>query len=259
MNNALQIFDHSDFGIIRTVDFQGKTLFVGVDVARALMYANPSKAVIDHCKGVSKLGIPSEGGSQETNVIPEGDIYRLILKVADQSRNAVIKEKAERFERWIFDEVLPSIRKTGLYATNDLLDNPDLLIQAATKLKEEREARKFLESKIELDRPKVVFAEALEVAENSVLVRELSKILKQNGTEIGEQRLFEWLRYNGYLIARKGSDYNLPSQKSMELKIMEIKVGQRGSASEGVKITRTTKITGKGIGYFINKFQGGLS
>jgi prophage antirepressor-like protein len=126
--NELQIFNSPEFGQVRTVQLNSKTYFVGIDVATALEYANPSKAIINHCKGVTKLGIPSQGGTQETNVIPEGDIYRLVIKAADQSRSQKVKEKAERFENWVFDEVLPSIRKTGTY-------QPSMLEIAETQLK----------------------------------------------------------------------------------------------------------------------------
>ena len=126
--NELHIFKNAEFGQIRTVQLNSKTYFVGIDVATALEYANPSKAIINHCKGVTKLGIPSQGGTQETNVIPEGDIYRLVIKAADQSRSQKVKEKAERFENWVFDEVLPSIRKTGTY-------QPSMLEIAETQLK----------------------------------------------------------------------------------------------------------------------------
>lgn len=122
--NKPQVFNHAAFGDVRSVEVDGKPHFIGVDIARALDYSNPSKAVTDHCKGVSKLGIPSPGGVQETNVIPEGDVYRLIIKAADQSRNPEIKAKAEQFERWIFDEVLPTVRRTGGYVADD-----DLFIQ----------------------------------------------------------------------------------------------------------------------------------
>ncbi|OPY59151.1 MAG: hypothetical protein A4E55_00368 [Pelotomaculum sp. PtaU1.Bin035] len=111
----LQIFNNPEFGEIRFVEVDEKPYAVGVDVARMLNYAKPSQAVIDHCKGIRKLEIPSEGGIQETNIIPEGDIYRLIIKAADQSKNEEIRAKAERFEKWVFDEVIPSIRKTGKY------------------------------------------------------------------------------------------------------------------------------------------------
>jgi len=113
--NELQIFNNLKLGQIRVMEIDGKSYVVGVDVARMLEYANPSKAVLDHCKGISKLGIPSDGGIQETNIIPEGDIYRLIIKAADQSKNPDIREKAEEIEKWIFDEVLPTLRKTGRY------------------------------------------------------------------------------------------------------------------------------------------------
>lgn len=115
MNN-IKIFENKEFGEIRTVMIDGKFYAVGLDVAKALGYAKPGQAVIDHCKGIRKLGMPSEGGIQETNCIPEGDMYRLVVKAADQSRNQEMKAKAERFERWIFDQVLPSIRQTGTYS-----------------------------------------------------------------------------------------------------------------------------------------------
>ncbi|MNW51527.1 Phage antirepressor protein KilAC domain protein [compost metagenome] len=180
--------------------------------------------------------------------IPENAFYRLAMK-ADN-------ETGRSFQAKVADEILPSIRRTGMYATAELLDNPDLLIEAATRLKKEREERLKLQAKIEQDKPKVVFAEALEVSKDSILIADLAKLLKQNGFDIGEIRLFEWLRQNGYLI-KSGSERNMPTQRSMELKIMEIKMGQRMSSSEGSKITRTTKITGKGQIYFINKFKEG--
>ncbi|MDQ0494016.1 phage antirepressor KilAC domain-containing protein [Paenibacillus brasilensis] len=180
--------------------------------------------------------------------IPENAFYRLAMKADNETGRA--------FQSKVADEILPSIRRTGMYATAELLDNPDLLIEAATRLKKEREERLKLQAKIEQDKPKVVFAEALEVSKDSILVADLAKLLKQNGIEIGEIRLFEWLRQNGYLI-KSGSERNMPTQRSMELKIMEIKMGQRMSSSEGSKITRTTKITGKGQIYFINKFKEG--
>ncbi|KAE8559888.1 phage antirepressor KilAC domain-containing protein [Paenibacillus polymyxa] len=180
--------------------------------------------------------------------IPENAFYRLAMK-ADN-------ETGRSFQAKVADEILPSIRRTGMYATAELLDNPDLLIEAATRLKKEREERLKLQAKIEQDKPKVVFAEALEVSKDSILVADLAKLLKQNGIEIGEIRLFDWMRQNGYLI-KSGSERNMPTQRSMELKIMEIKIGQRMSASEGSKITRTPKITVKGQSYFINKFKEG--
>ena len=139
---VLKIFENTEFGQVRMVEVNGKPYAVGVDVAKALEYANPSKAVIDHCKGVSKLGIPSAGGVQETNVIPEGDIYRLISKAADQSKNPVIKEKAERFESWLFDEVLPSIRANGSYSLTKQI--PQTLPEALRAYADEVEKNEVL-------------------------------------------------------------------------------------------------------------------
>lgn len=145
----LQIFNHSEFGNIRMVIIEGKPYAVGIDVAKVLEYKKPSQAVIDHCKGIRKLGIPSKGGVQETNVIQEGDIYRLISKAADQSKNLQIKKKAEKFESWIYDEVLPTIRKHGLYATENTIEkiigNPDFGIELLTQLKKERQEKQTLE------------------------------------------------------------------------------------------------------------------
>lgn len=257
--NELQIFNHVDFGQIRCVEIDGKPYAVGVDVARALEYKKPSQAVIDHCKGIRKLGIPSHGGIQETNVIPEGDIYRLIVKAADQSKNPEIKAKAEKFERWIFDEVIPSIRKHGAYMTPQKLEeallNPDAMIKVLTALKQEREEKKLLQQKIKEQKPKVIFADAVSTAKNSILVGELAKILKQNGIDIGQNRLFQWLRDNGYLIKRKGTDYNMPTQYAMELGLFEVKETTITHADGHISISKTPKVTGKGQIYFINKFK----
>lgn len=145
----LQIFNNPEFGQVRIIVVNGKEYAVGNDIAKALEYAEPHKAIASHCKGGITYPILTNGGTQETKIIPEGDIYRLIVKAADQSKNPVIKEKAERFERWIFDEVLPSIRKHGGYLTpakvEEALLNPDIIIRLATDLKVEREKRQRLE------------------------------------------------------------------------------------------------------------------
>ena len=139
---GLKIFENTEFGQVRMIEVEGKPYAVGVDVAKALEYAKPSQAVIDHCKGIRKLGIPSAGGVQETNVIPEGDIYRLIVKAADQSKNPVIKEKAERFESWLFDEVLPSIRANGSYSLTKQI--PQTLPEALRAYADEVEKHEVL-------------------------------------------------------------------------------------------------------------------
>lgn len=179
--------------------------------------------------------------------LTESGVYKLIFKSK--------KKEAEKFQDWVTDEVLPQIRKHGMYAKDELLDNPDLLIQVATQLKKEREEKKLLEEKIEMYKPKVLFADAVSASKNSILVGELAKILKQNGIETGQKRLFEWLRNNGYLIKRKGTDYNMPTQRSMEQGLFEIKETPIPHSDGHITVNKTTKVTGKGQVYFINKFK----
>ena len=244
----LQIFKSPEFGQVRTVEIDGKIYFVASDIAKALGYTNTSKAINDHCKGVTKRYIPTNGGNQEMNIIPEGDIYRLAAKSELPG--------AEKFESWIFDEVLPTIRKHGMYATEELLNDPDLAIKAFTALKEERQKRLEAEQQIQLDKPKVLFAEAVEVSKSSILIGELAKILKQNGIEIGQNRLCAWMRKEGSLC-KSGENYNLPTQYSMELGLFEIKKTTINNPDGSVRVTRTTKVTGKGQIYFVNKFRNG--
>ncbi|MDR0942240.1 MAG: phage antirepressor KilAC domain-containing protein [Holosporales bacterium] len=258
--NKLKIFNNAEFGNIRAVEIDGKPYAVGVDIARALGYASPSRAIIDHCKGMCKLGIPSSGGIQETNVITEGDIYRLIVKAADQSRNSTIKEKAARFERWIFDYVLPSIRKHGAYVTSskleEIMNDPDAWIKLLTTLKEERNQTERLRTQIESDKPKVIFADAVAVSDDAILIGELAKILKGNGVDIGQNRLFERLRQEGFLIRSNRTDYNTPTQKAMKLGLFKIKETAITHSDGRVTISKTAKITGKGQQYFVAYFLG---
>lgn len=172
--HKIEIFTNEEFGQVRTVTIENKLYFVGIDIAKSLGYSNPSKAVIQHCKGITKLGIPSNGGKQETNCIPEGDLYRLITHSELPS--------AEKFESWVFDEVLPSIRKHGMYATDELLDNPDLLIKIATALKEEREKNNFLEGQVEKQQeiiekqaPKVTYYDLVLQCKDLLSVTEIAK------------------------------------------------------------------------------------
>lgn len=246
--NELQIFENSEFGSVRMVDVDGKIYFVANDVAKALGYSVPKDAVTRHCKGALKQRYLTDGGEQEMKVIPEGDIYRLVIKSQ--------LPEAERFERWIFDEVLPSIRKHGMYAEDELLENPDLLISVAQKLKEEREKNKALKAENDRMRPKEIFADAVSVSDTVILIGELAKMLKQNGVNTGQNRLFGWMRESGYLIRRNGVDYNMPTQRAMELGLFEIKERTINNPDGSVRITKTVLVTGKGQQYFINKFLG---
>ena len=184
------------------------------------------------------------------NFLTESGVYKLIFKSH--------KEEAERFQDWVTDEVLPTIRKHGAYMTENTLEealtNPDFLIKLATELKEEQNKRKALEEEKKLNAPKVVFADAVSTSKTNILVGELAKILKQNGVDTGQNRLFEWLRENGYLIKRKGTDYNMPTQRSIDLGLFDIKESVHLDSNGVNVITKTPKVTGKGQQYFINKF-----
>ena len=251
MNKDLvQVFQNDKFGNIRVVLISGKEHFCASDVAKSLGYSNAYDAVKRHCRAIVKHDTPISGKIQAITFIPEGDLYRLIAHSKLPS--------AEQFERWVFDEVLPSIRQHGAYMTEQTLEkaltSPDFLIELATKLKEEQEARAKAELKIEQDKPKVIFADAVSTSKTSILIGELAKILKQNGVNTGEKRLFEQLRNDGYLIKRKGTDYNSPTQKAMELGLFEVKETCITHADGHTTVNKTTKVTGRGQQYFINKF-----
>ena len=245
--NELKIFKNELFGEIRIIEIDKEPWFVGKDVAEVLGYSNPRKAIGDHVddedKGVTKCD--TLGGSQELTVINESGLYSLILSSK--------LPNAKAFKRWVTSEVLPSIRKHGLYATDELLDNPDLIIQMASKLKEEREARKALEVENDTMKPKALFADAVSASHTSILVGDLAKLLRQNGIDIGANRLFEKLREQGFLM-KSGSSKNMPTQSSMDRGLFEIKEGSYIN-SDGVNVvTKTTKVTGKGQVYFVNLF-----
>lgn len=250
MNN-LTVFSNPDFGAIRTAVINNIPYFCACDVARALGYARPNDAVRSHCRATVKHSTPVSRKMQEINFIPEGDVYRLIVRSKLPS--------AEKFESWVFDTVLPSIRQNGGYIMNqENLSDSELLAKAVlVAQKTIANKDKIIEqqkAKIEQDRPKTLFADAVATSHTSILIGDLAKLLKQNGVDIGQKRLFQWMRENGYLIKRKGSDYNMPTQRSMELKILEIKESTINNPDGSIRINRTTKVTGKGQQYFINKF-----
>lgn len=251
----LQIFNSPEFGEIRTIEKNGEPWFVGKDVAAALGYEKPTDAVRKHVdvedRGISKMETPS--GAQETTIINESGLYSLVLSSKLPT--------AKKFKRWITSEVIPSIRKHGAYMTPDKLEEvllkPDTLIQLAQNLKAEQEKRMALEVKMEEQKPKVLFAESVEAAKTSILIGELAKLLKQNGINIGQNRLFEWLRNNGYLIRRQGSDYNMPTQRAMEMGLFEIKETTITHSDGHIHVSKTPKVTGKGQVYFVNLFVSG--
>lgn len=252
----LQIFKNPEFGEIRTIEKDGEPWFVGKDVAAALGYERPTKAILDHVDDEDKDEVPiqdSIGRSQNTPIINESGLYSLVLSSKLPT--------AKKFKRWVTSEVIPSIRKHGAYMTPDKLEEvllkPDTLIQLAQNLKAEQEKRMALEVKMEEQKPKVLFAESVEVAKTSILIGELAKLLKQNGINIGQNRLFEWLRNNGYLIRRQGSDYNMPTQRAMEMGLFEIKETTITHSDGHIHVSKTPKVTGKGQVYFVNLFVSG--
>ena len=253
--NKLEVFTNSEFGTVRTLTIDNEPYFVGKDVATILGYERATKAIADHVdtEDIDEDPIQdSIGRMQKTPVINESGLYSLILSSKLPT--------AKKFKRWVTAEVLPSIRKHGAYMTSETLEkalyNPDFLIRLATELKDTQAHVRHLETKIDNDKPKVIFADAVSTSKSSILVGELAEIIKQNGVNIGQNRLFAWLRDNGYLIKRKGTDYNMPTQYSMDLQLFEVKETEVIHADGHITVNKTPKVTGKGQQYFINKFLG---
>lgn len=244
--NKLQIFKNNDFGEIRTILVDNQPFIASTDTAKVLGYKNPHDAIMRHCRWVVKHEVPhpqNPDRALKVNFIPEGDIYRLIINSELPS--------AEKFESWVFDEVLPSIRKSGGYIANQENLSPEEIVANALIVAQNiiKEKNKLLTEQ----KPKVLFAEAVTVSKTSILVGELAKLIKQNGVNIGQNRLFEWLRDKGYLC-KSGENYNLPTQYSMELGLFEIKKTVTQNPDGSSRVNRTPKVTGKGQVYFVNKF-----
>lgn len=199
---------------------------------------------------LAEFGFPHKWGKDD--FIPENIFYRLAMKAKN--------EAAEKFQAKIADEVIPSIRKHGAYITPETVDrmieSPDFGIKLLTALKDEQARRKALEEQAENDAPKVLFADSVSASKTSVLIFDLAKLLRQNGVNIGGNRLFAWMRENGYLVRRKGMDYNMPTQKSMEMGLFEVKETVITHSDGHITTNKTPKVTGKGQVYFINKFLG---
>ena len=250
--NDVKIFENPEFGRVRTVSVDNEPWFFAKDVCDALSVAtNHVRESLDEDE-VSNLRtteIGPEFGGKAPLIVSEAGLYSLILK----SR----KPEAKAFKRWITHEVIPSIRKHGAYATPDTIDkmlaSPDFGIRVLTELKKEREKSAAQAVEIEAAKPKVIFADAVATSDTCILVGALAKLLKQNGIETGQKRLFAWMRENGYLI-KSGNDKNMPTQRAMEMKLFEVKEGSYVDGNGVNKTTRTTKVTGKGQQYFINKF-----
>lgn len=256
MNNEIKVFSNEEFGSIRRVEIDGEYWLSGKDVAQALGYAKPENALSAHVDDEDKTTTLVQGtGSNyksKATVINESGLYSLVLSSKLPS--------AKKFKRWVTSEVLPSVRKHGAYMTQETLEaailNPDYLLKVATALKAETDKRKALEAKVSADAPKVLFADSVAASSSTVLVGELAKIMRQNGVDMGERRLFRWMRDNGYLIKRNGTDYNMPTQASMEQGLFRIKETVINHSDGHTSVSKTPKVTGKGQTFFLNKFLG---
>lgn len=247
--NKVKIFNSEEFGDVRTVTINGDPWFVGKDVAAALGFTNPRDAISTHVfdedKGVES--IDTLGGKQKMTVINEPGLYALVFGSRLKS--------AQRFKHWVTSEVLPAIRRTGGYQM-PAPQGKELLALAVLEAQKTIEAQN---TEIERMKPKAIFADAVSASTSSILIGDLAKLLRQNGVDIGQKRLFEYLRNHGYLIKRKGSDWNMPTQKSMNMGLFEIKESTHIDGNGCNIVTRTPKATGKAQIYFVNKFVGGMS
>lgn len=245
--NELQIFQNTEFGSIRAVERNGEPWFVGRDVAQALGYKDAVNALKSHVDPEDKQGgwqITTPGGAQEMTIINESGLYSLVLSSKLPG--------AKKFKRWVTSEVLPAIRKNGGYISGqESMSDSEIMAKALLV------AQRTIESKqamIEEMTPKAVFADAVSASKTSILVGELAKILRQNGVDMGEKRLFQWLRDNGYLIRRNGTDHNMPTQRSVEMGLFTIKETTVCHSDGHTTISKTPKITGKGQVYFLDRF-----
>ena len=249
----LMIFEGNQ---VEVFEYNGEVLFNPKDVAKCLDIKNVNDNISRMNKNqvrkltnkdISKVGYSDFRKLHNTgeNFLTEAGVYKLIFKSH--------KEAAERFQDWVTDEVLPSIRKTGGYLGNTKeLSEEEIMAKAFMIAQKTIENQK---KQLEEQKPKVIFADAVASSKGTILIRELAKILKQNGVDIGEKRLYKWLRDNGYLIKQKGSDYNTPTQRAMNLKLFEVKETNINTSDGTIIISKTTKVTGKGQIYFINKFK----
>jgi anti-repressor protein len=250
--NELKVFTHENFGEVRVIEKDGEPWFIASDVAKALGYEKPNNAVNEHCKKVNKFSYPNSG--QPYNIIPQGDVLRLIVRSN--------LPQAQKIEEWIFDVVVPSVLKHGAYMTPLTLEksiaDPSYAIGLLTALKQEQEARRLAEQRnsaltqrVIEDEPKVAFAEAIQVSDSLILVGVMAKLIRQStGIEIGQNRMFEWLRNNGFLH-KGGHQYNLPTQRAIEAGWLKIKEGTRTGRNGESIITKTPMVTGKGQVYLM--------
>lgn len=253
--NEITTFVNPNFGEVRTLEINGEIWFVGKDIAEILGYSNTRDALAKHVDTEDKATVVNHDGSQSRNVVAinESGLYSLILSSKLPS--------AKEFKHWVTSEILPSVRRHGAFMTTETLEkvltSPDFLIRLAMELKNEKEKNVSLARKICEDKPKVIFANAVDTSSTAILIGELAKILKQNGVlNMGQNRLFTYLRNHGYLIKINRTDFNMPTQKSMEMGLFEIREYVVKRSDGIIIISKTVRVTGKGQIYFVNLFLG---
>ena len=246
---AMKIWESQEFGVLRVIEQDGEPWMVGKDVAQALGYSNPRKALADHVDQEDKLqgdGVTirdSIGREQTATLINESGLYSLVLSSKLPG--------AKRFRRWVTGDVLPSIRKDGGYIkTAPGMTDADIMAKAILLAQKTIEGQK---AQIAEMTPKALFADAVSASSTSILVGDLAKLIRQNGLDIGQNRLFDWLRNNGYLIRAKGMSWNMPTQRSMDLGLFEVKETSITHSDGHISVNKTVKVTGKGQIYFVNK------
>ena len=246
MNEIMKVFNNSEFGEIRTVIKDDDIYFAGKDIAEALGYKDTVNALKAHVDEEDKLTwrITTSGQARNMTVINESGVYALVF--SSKLTNA------KQFKRWVTSEVLPALRKTGSYSMNI----PQTLPEALRAYADEVEQHNKTKALVEAQRPKVLFADAVSTSNTDILVGDLAKLLSQNGYTVWQNRLFEQLRSEGFLISRKGNSYNMPTQKAMELGLFRIKETAITHSDGRVSLNKTPKVTGKGQQYFINRFIG---
>lgn len=243
----LQVFNNTEFGQLQILEKNREPYFIGTEIARTLGYTNPQKAVRDHVDEEDKLTerIVLSGQGRQVTLINESGLYSLILSSK--------LPNAKQFKRWVTSEVLPSIRKYGSFNMAIPRTLPDALNAYAREI----EAHQKTQALLEAQRPKVLFADSVAASHTSILIGELAKLLHQNGVkDMGQKRLFAWMREHGYLISRKANDYNMPTQRAMELGLFQIKETTVTHSDGHISVSKTPKVTGKGQQYFIEKFLG---
>ncbi|WP_370833638.1 phage antirepressor KilAC domain-containing protein [Acidaminococcus sp.] len=252
----MEIFKSLKFGSVRTLTINHEPWFVGKDVAEILGYAKPENAIANHVDEEDKTStlIQGSGSNYKSKaiIINESGLYSLVLSSKLPS--------AKEFKRWITHEVIPAIRQHGAYMTPEViqksLQDPDFMIQILQNLKQEQERNRALEADNQRMRPKEIFADAVSVSKDGILVGALAKLIHQNGVEIGQKRLFQWLRDHGYLM-KSGADKNMPTQRARDMDLFKVKERTINNPDGSVRLTRTTLVTGKGQQYFVNKFLAG--